>query len=542
MLPPNNSTMDFDSDAESISSSNAISESDDGYSDAEDEYVHENSHPNATPQKPTKQGGRKSSSNNNAAEAAPAKSSKKTIEETYQKKTQLEHILLRPDTYIGSTEQVTQPMFVFNSETQRIHSRDVTYTPGLYKIFDEIIVNAADNKQRDSSMDRMEVTVDSETNTISVLNNGKGIPVVMHKEHNCYVPTLIFGHLLTGSNFDDDEKKTTGGRNGYGAKLANIFSTEFIVECCDAENGVIFTQVFRDNMHKKEEPKLKKCTASQKKKGDYTKITFKPDLQRFRMTHLDADTIGLLSKRAYDIAGSMANKEGKKLSVYLNGNKVPVKDFKSYLALFDGITPPSAFETIGDRWEIGVGVSDGSFQQISFVNAIATTKGGGHVNFIADQVAKGMQAAVKKKNKGGTEIKPNQIKNHLAVFVNCLVENPTFDSQTKENLTTRPSAFGKEVKLSDKFLKQVEKSTIDSILSYAKFKQNQALKRKGGTKKTKLTGITKLDDANHAGTAKSKDCTLIITEGDSAKSLAMSGLSVVGRDFYGGEYHLCLHI
>ena len=479
--------------------------------------------------------GENSHPNNAPAAEAPGKSSKKTIEQTYQKKTQLEHILLRPDTYIGSTEQVTQPMFVFNEETQRIHSRDVTYTPGLYKIFDEIIVNAADNKQRDSSMDRMEVTVDSETNTISVLNNGKGIPVVMHKEHNCYVPTLIFGHLLTGSNFDDDEKKTTGGRNGYGAKLANIFSTEFIVECCDAENGVIFTQVFRDNMHKKEEPKLKKCSASQKKKGDYTKITFKPDLQRFRMTHLDADTIGLLSKRAYDIAGSMANKEGKKLSVYLNGNKVPVKDFKSYLALFDGIAPPSAFEKIGDRWEIGVGVSDGSFQQISFVNAIATTKGGGHVNFIADQVAKGMQAAVKKKNKGGTEIKPNQIKNHLAVFVNCLVENPTFDSQTKENLTTRPSAFGKEVQLSDKFLKQVEKSTIDSILSYAKFKQNQALKRKGGTKKTKLTGITKLDDANHAGTAKSKDCTLIITEGDSAKSLAMSGLSVVGRDYYGGK-------
>jgi DNA topoisomerase-2 len=128
------------------------------------------------------------------------------------------------------------------------------------------------------------------------------------------------------------------------------------------------------------------------------------------------------------------------------------------------------------------------------------------------------------------------------VFVNCLVENPTFDSQTKENLTTKPSTFAKEVNLSDKFLKQVEKATIDSILSYAKFKQNQALKRKGGTKKTKLTGITKLDDANHAGTAKSKDCTLIITEGDSAKSLAMSGLSVVGRDYYGGKIEVIVSL
>lgn len=464
---------------------------------------------------------------------APSKKSNKTIEETYQKKTQLEHILLRPDTYIGSTESVTQPMFVFNAETSRIQLKDVTFTPGLYKIFDEIVVNAADNKQRDPNMDKMEVTVDAASNTISVLNNGKGIPVVMHKEHNCYVPTLIFGHLLTGSNFDDDEKKTTGGRNGYGAKLANIFSTEFIVECVDSEREVKFTQVFRNNMHVKEEPTVKKCTKTEVKHGDYTKITFKPDLQRFGMTTLDADTISLFSKRAYDIAGSMTNKEGKKLSVYLNGAKVPVKDFKSYLALFDGITPPAAYERIDERWEVGVGVSDGSFQQISFVNAISTTKGGGHVNYIADLVAKKLQAAVKKKNKGEAEIKPNQIKNHLAIFVNCLVENPTFDSQTKENMTIKPSTFS-SVKLSDKFMKQVEKSgVVDSIMSYAKFKQNQALQRKGGTKKTKLTGIVKLDDANNAGTAKSKDCTLIITEGDSAKSLAVSGLSVVGRDFYG---------
>jgi DNA topoisomerase-2 len=471
--------------------------------------------------------------NNGGSGDKSSSSSKKTIEQTYQKKTQLEHILLRPDTYIGSTESVTQPMFVYDSPTNRIKMRDVTFTPGLYKIFDEIVVNAADNKQRDPNMDRLEIAIDASTNTISVLNNGRGIPVVMHKEHGCYVPTLIFGHLLTGSNFDDDEKKTTGGRNGYGAKLANIFSTEFVVECLDSEQGLKFVQVFRDNMHVTEKPKVSSCTKAESKKGDYTKITFMPDLKRFGMSIMDDDTIGLLSKRAYDIAGSMSNKEGKKLSVYLNGSKLPVKDFRSYLELFDGISPPAAYERIDERWEVGVGVSDGSFQQISFVNAISTTKGGGHVNYISDLVAKKLQAIVKKKNKGEAEIKVNQIKNHLAIFVNCLVENPTFDSQTKEHMTIKPSTFS-SVKLSDKFMKSIEKcGVIDSIMSYAKFKQNQALKRMGGTKKTKLTGITKLDDANNAGTAKSRDCTLIITEGDSAKSLAVSGLSVVGRDYYG---------
>ena len=182
------------------------------------------------------------------------------------------------------------------------------------------------------------------------------------------------------------------------------------MECVDVKAGKKFKQVWKNNMHKTDEPKIKDITVAEEKKGDYTKITFKPDLERFNMTHLDEDTVALLSKRAYDIAGSMANKEGKRLNVYLNGKKIPVKDFKSYLALFEGITPPAAYEKVGERWEIGISPSDGAFQQISFVNAIATTKGGGHVDCISDLVAKSLQAAVKKKNKGGTEIKPKQIK------------------------------------------------------------------------------------------------------------------------------------
>ena len=126
-----------------------------------------------------------------------------------QKKTQLEHILLRPDTYIGSTEKYTSPMNVLNPVSKRLEKKEITYVPGLYKIFDEILVNASDNKQRDTLMDKLDVTIDPETNTISVRNNGKGIPIVMHKEHNVYVPELIFGLLLTGSNFDDDEKKVS---------------------------------------------------------------------------------------------------------------------------------------------------------------------------------------------------------------------------------------------------------------------------------------------------------------------------------------------
>ena len=144
-----------------------------------------------------------------------------------------QHILVRPDTYVGSIEAHTTDMFVVDPETNKMQQRKVTYVPGLYKIYDEIVVNAADNKQRDATMTTLKIEIDQEKGKLSVMNDGKGIPVVIHKEHNVYVPELIFGHLLAGSNFNDEKKKTTGGRNGYGAKLANIFSTEFIVETAD---------------------------------------------------------------------------------------------------------------------------------------------------------------------------------------------------------------------------------------------------------------------------------------------------------------------
>lgn len=186
-----------------------------------------------------------------AKKEPPAKASKKqTIEKTYQKKSQLEHILLRPDTYIGSVEQTKDNMWIYDTEKECMVQKEIRYVPGLYKIFDEILVNAADNKQRDKKMDCIKVEISPETNTISVWNNGQGIPVVMHKEENMYVPTMIFGHLLTSSNYNDEEEKVTGGRNGYGAKLCNIFSTKFTVETASKEYKRQFKQVWGSNMSK----------------------------------------------------------------------------------------------------------------------------------------------------------------------------------------------------------------------------------------------------------------------------------------------------
>lgn len=205
----------------------------------------------------------------------------RSVEEIYKNVSEIEHVLTRPDMYIGSIERTTETKFVLNDSIQMLEEKEITFTPGLYKIFDEILVNAADNKQRDPNMNEIRIEIDQEKGRISVMNNGAGLPVVMHQVENQYVPTLVFGTLRTGSNFDDSEQRTTGGRNGLGAKLTNIFSTEFVVECLDSNRGLKFLQVFKDNMSTKEEPVVDKCTAREKKKGDYTKITFSPDVSSF---------------------------------------------------------------------------------------------------------------------------------------------------------------------------------------------------------------------------------------------------------------------
>ncbi|KAG4090310.1 type II DNA topoisomerase [Neocallimastix lanati (nom. inval.)] len=430
-------------------------------------------------------------------------------------------------------------MWVFNKNTKNFEYRTITIVPGLYKIFDEILVNAADNKIRDPTMDTIKVTIDSEKNEISVFNNGKGIPVEIHEKEKVYIPELIFGHLLTSSNYDDNEKKVTGGRNGYGAKLCNIFSTEFIVETSDKHAGKKFKQVFNDNMSKKSKPKLTNAT-----KEDFTKITFKPDLQKFGMEKMDEDFEALLLKRVYDIAGCVSG-----VKVYLNDERIKIKNFKDYCQMYINSTKKESqendlgsmpnqnqniiYERVNERWEIAFSMSDGQFQQVSFVNSICTVKGGTHVNYVADQITSKLIDSLKKKNKN-LSIKPFQVKNHLWVFINSLIENPAFDSQTKETLTLRASSFGSRCPVSDNFINKVMKSgVIDNILSWAKYKQSQMLKKTDGHKRSRISGIPKLDDANNAGTKRSKDCVLILTEGDSAKALAISGLTVVGRDNYG---------
>eukprot|EP00418_Pyrodinium_bahamense_P093889 CAMPEP_0179046870 /NCGR_PEP_ID=MMETSP0796-20121207/18908_1 /TAXON_ID=73915 /ORGANISM="Pyrodinium bahamense, Strain pbaha01" /LENGTH=1296 /DNA_ID=CAMNT_0020743305 /DNA_START=92 /DNA_END=3983 /DNA_ORIENTATION=+ len=450
----------------------------------------------------------------------------KTIEQIYQKKTQVEHILLRPDTYVGSVEKQDDWLWVWDKEKEEMQSRNISYVPALYKIFDEILVNAADNLQRDKSMNAIKVEIDMKQQRIKIWNNGKGLPIQIHKTHKVYVPELVFGHLLTSDNYDDSEKKVTGGRNGFGAKLTNIFSTRFIVET--AGKGKLYRQQWNSNMSRKSKPEIKKYGGE-----DYTSVEFWPDLSKFGMSELEADTAAFMRKRVYDVAGTSY----ERCSVYLDGQKLPVKNFVEYCSLFHSCEG-YVHSHIGKRWELLVARSDGDgFQHCSFVNAISTPKGGTHVQHVVDQLVEAIQTRAKKEAGKGSEIKPVHVKNQLWVFINCLIENPAFSSQTKEQMTLKQSNFGSSCNIPKAFIEEVFEKTgiVDAVISEAQAKMTAQMDKsaKSGSRGKRVLGIPKLEDANDAGGKNANECTLILTEGDSAKSLAVAGLSVIGRDRYG---------
>lgn len=447
------------------------------------------------------------------------------VSKQYQKKSHLQHIKERPDTYIGSCDARTEPMWVIDDS--KMVKRDIQYVPGLFKIFDEILVNAADNKRRDATMRAIKVNIQPQS--ISIENDGAGVPVVMHEQHNEWVPKIVFGELLSGDNYDDTTDRVVGGRNGYGAKLANIFSTTFCIETSDSKAGKRYAQTWHDNMSVCSKPKI---LAAGKRK-DFTRVTFAPDFAKFGLTGLTPDMMALFQKRVYDIAGTTP----PDVRVYLNGQRLPVSNFKQYCALYFEDQQKVVYEQINPRWEVCVTVaSDQQAQQVSFCNAICTTKGGEHVKCVLDDIAK---RVIPLKAFKDLNVKNSQVRNSTFVFVNALISNPSFDSQTKETLTTRSSKFGPaqfKPKISDKFAKAIVKKSgiVEEIQYFARAKSQRALEKKtGAKKKTKIGGIPKLDDANWAGGRRSQECTLILTEGDSAKSLAIAGLSVIGRDRYG---------
>lgn len=445
----------------------------------------------------------------------------------YVKLNPREHVLTRPGMYIGSLEPDAANTWVYsNNEMQK---KDIQYVSGLYKIFDEILVNVLDHivrlKSHEDGKKVKEVKINiAEDGTITVYNDGEGIEIVKDDDYNMYAPELIFGNMLTSSNYDDDEEKIIGGQNGIGAKACNIYSKSFEIETVDYKRKKSYKQCFSNNMKDRTEPVIEKYT-----RYPYTKITFLPDYEKFGMKKLTNDMKELFTKRVYDVCALT----DPNVKVFYNDEKIDIKSFEKYVDLYIGnkTDHPRVFDGSNERWEVGASYSDDGFSQVSFVNGVCTQKGGKHVDYVVNQITKKLIDMVQKKRK--ITLKPQHIKDHLFVFIKSTIVNPTFDSQTKDNLTTPAAKFGSKLDIDTKFIEKLYKSGIvEKAISLTSIDDDKNAKKTDGKKKSSIR-VNKLDDANWAGTAKSQQCRLILTEGDSAKTMAVSGLSEVGRDKYG---------
>lgn len=449
------------------------------------------------------------------------------LSKQYRKHTHREHILSLPDTYIGSIENTTEELYIVNGES--FTPDTVTnFNPGFYKLFDELLVNAHDHvvrlKQRKSEnpVKNIEISVVNET-SIVMKNDGESIDVEKHPEYDVYIPQMIFGELLTSTNYDKTEKKLVGGKNGYGVKLVNIFAKKLVLTVVDGVRHLKYTQTFEDNMSVVGTPKIVSC-----KNKPYVEVEWTPDFSRFgwKEDKIPAQLLKVIERRVYDLAMTVVN----------NGVKVtwcgtPITRMRNFATYCSWYLPADAVvltEIPQIGWQVAVADSptDRAFN-VSFVNGI-WTRSGKHVDEITNQVVSHIVTYLDTKKK--IKVKPALVRDSLAVFICCFVENPSFSSQTKEVLTSKVSC-----KLEDAFLKKVvsKLEIVNKVMEAQGAKDAKDMKKTDGKKQSRITGIPKLDDAVYAGTAKSHECVLILTEGDSAKAMAISGLSQEQRKYYG---------
>ncbi|KAA0151328.1 hypothetical protein FNF31_06864 [Cafeteria roenbergensis] len=530
----------------------------------------------------------------------------------------------------------------------RMEEKELRPVPGLVKLLDELLVNAMDNHQRDRrGTTRIDVSIDERAGVITVTNTGRPVPAQLHRSEGVWVPELVFGHLLTGSNFasgasaagseggagagsaESDGAVGVGGRHGYGAKLANIFAKRFEVTVGDAAAGRLYRQRWEANMgtvfapetapfpaRGADGPQWQAVDATAGEAGwagpadasvpwllppsadalagagglqSFTSVSFQVDLARFGRREgqgIDRASASQMRRRVWDAAGLLGQPGDEKapsgsaarkgVAVTLNGRLLSVGGFPGYCSLFPpaagrealleeaGLAPGLvAHAKCGPRWEVGVGLASADSgrggEAVSFVNGVFTAGGGAHVDVVTDELARRLaeriaprvKAALAKDTSADASSAPAvtaaSVRPHLRVFVSCRVAEPAFDSQTKERLTCAPAALGSLPAIPDRLVREAAATGIEAAVVAAALSRQQADTARAvrklrvaskqaagaGARARQVVDVPKLEDASLAGTARAEECTLILTEGDSAKALAVAGLAVVGRQTFG---------
>jgi DNA topoisomerase-2 len=422
-----------------------------------------------------------------------------SVDKKFKKLDDIDHVILRPGMYIGSIKPHKATKWIV--EDDKMIQKEVTYNPGLLKIFDEIVTNSVDESKRaGSKLNTVKVDIDRTTNYINIWDNG-GIPVVKHTQHKEWIPEMIFSSLKAGSNFNDEEQRTGAGTNGVGSTLTNIYSKEFTVTTCDGANH--FTQTFSNNMRKRTAAKVKKST-----KG-FTEINYLVDFEKFALTGIDDDHFKMIEKRVYDIAACNTG-----LKIYFNGKLINIKTFDDYIKYY---TKDYFYEAKKDKtWSLGIALSNNGFQQVSFANSTDTYDGGTHVDYVMNQIISQLREFFMKKHK--VDVRPGELRNHMFLFLDSTVINPSFSSQTKEKLITEIKDFGSTFEVTNKLIQSIIKSEIvNSILDWIQQKKSaeESKLQRDLNKKLDKIKVEKLIDA------KGKDrwkYSIGLFEGDSAIS------------------------
>ena len=446
-------------------------------------------------------------------------------------KSQLEHILHRPDTYVGSGRQQTftdSHVGDITSVLPKIKNCSVKYIPAMLRIFVEIVSNAIDNIYRSEEekvpMSKIKVTIDQDTGLTTVYNDGGWIPLDTHVETGKPIPELIFGVLLTSDNYDDQKQRSGSGRNGYGAKLTNAFSTMFKIEICVPKDDhfLVYRQEWSNNMRD-----CKKSTVTRRKVGPpSTCVSWTPDFERFKIKGYTDDMLSVYYRYIYDtamIAGC------SNVSVYLNKTKLPIGGLKDYSKLFTDSSESLKIETSDS---VVVLTPSSTFKHFAFTNGVHNVDGGVHVESWTSGIFKPLLARFIKKNQ--PKISLNELKSFFSIFIKCDLPNPEFSSQSKTYLTVPSPKVNVSKKNIDTLMKW---SFVTKVKDIIKSKEYLALKKVEKKKKT-FQKIDGYDPANKAGSAESHKCSLIFTEGLSAKTYAVQGIEkgvfgLTGRDWFG---------
>ena len=476
-------------------------------------------------------------------------------------KDQRDHIFQVPQMYLGgSIKKMERTERVLNLETLLFEEKVISISDGLERIFVEISSNAGDNAARSkrNGVDPGEVTVTMTETTIKVRNGGIPIPVEIKKEEKVYVPEMIFGMLMSSSNYDEDKARTEAGVNGFGAKLTNIFSKYFKVTIGDPHNEALYTQIWRENMKIKEEPKIVHYGKNEKA---FVEIEYIIDFKKFGYDDMKfpKEAFEFFSRHVVDMAFTL------KIPVSFNGKKFNIKNAKEYAKLYLGkekvknsilyCSWPKGTETyiknnvehskdknVLPTMEIcAIDTPDEAFK-ISFLNAMWTRNNGVHFEAAFKAIATSVLNTIndtkkgkkKKKEEKNLKLTLSDVKKHVTIIVSCWVEDPEFSGQGKSELKS-PTP---KVSIDEKVLKPILNWELVSRL-YAELDAKQfRISMKTDGKKTKnLSGMDKLKDANKAGTSESTNCTLYITEGDSALTFAKHLRSFIpgekGNDYIG---------